>query len=187
MLRIALPDEAEKETQSGKDGPTSTGWYRIWTRSELSFPAIPKYLGVWVQGPGTVWVDDLSLREVIPTPLDLAVDQDVYDGLDRRGILSVTVNRRPAPARIQFTLSRLGGGTVAHIVAPFEGKIGVAPETNNLGGVAMLLAPTVLNRCQFAFDPSRLAVGRWELRIELLDLLGEVVATRSKIVHRVSD
>ncbi|MGO8749758.1 MAG: hypothetical protein ACLQNE_27700 [Thermoguttaceae bacterium] len=187
MLRIALPDGAEKETQSGKDGPTSTGWYRIWTRSELSFPAIPKYLGVWVQGPGTVWVDDLSLREVIPTPLDLAVDQDVYDGLDRRGILSVTVNRRPAPARIQFTLSRLGGETVAHIIAPFEGKIGVAPETNDLGGMAMLLAPTVLNRCQFAFDPSRLAVGRWELRIELLDLPGEVVAARSKIVHRVSD
>ena len=140
-----------------------------------------------MQGPGTVWCDDLSLREVIPTPLDLSVDQDVYDGLDRLGILSVTVNRRPAPARVQFTLSGRGGEVVGRVTAPFQGKTAFAPEPSERASAVMLLAPTVLNRCEFAFDPSRLAVDRYELKVELLDPQGEVVATRAKTIHRVPD
>ncbi len=42
----------------------------------MKSPAQPTYLAVWVHGPGTVWVDDLSLRELIPPPLVLSSDEE---------------------------------------------------------------------------------------------------------------
>ncbi len=74
-LRMALPQGAAKRTQDGIEKPTATGWCRIWTRSEVSFATIPKYLAVWVQGPGTVWISDLSLREAMPTSSNTSPDQ----------------------------------------------------------------------------------------------------------------
>ncbi len=133
-LCLALPDGAERSAQTGQEGPTPTGWYRLWARSELKFPAIPKYLGVWVQGPGTVWIDDLSLREVVAAPLELSVDQDVYDGLDRVGILGVKINRRPAPAQVRFRLSRVGGQTVSQLAAPFDAETSLAAAGQDRGG-----------------------------------------------------
>jgi hypothetical protein len=76
---MALPQAAAKRTQDGIEKPTATGWYRIWTRSEVSFVTIPKYLAVWVQGPGTVWISDLSLREVMPTSSNTSEDRKGRD------------------------------------------------------------------------------------------------------------
>jgi len=61
-LRLSVPDEAVKKSQSGADRPTADGWQHLWLRTELKAAAKPKYLAVWMQGPGTVWVDELSLR-----------------------------------------------------------------------------------------------------------------------------
>ncbi|MGA2617964.1 MAG: hypothetical protein ABSF26_10165 [Thermoguttaceae bacterium] len=186
-LCLSLPEGAEKSTQSGKEGPTPTGWYRLWARSELKFPAVPKYLGVWVQGPGTVWIDDLSLREVAATPLELSVDQDIYDGMDHAGILGVKINRRPSPAQVRFLLSPLGGQTVAQLAAPFDAETSIAAAPQDRGGGPMLLGRVALGQCRFAFNPSRLAPGKYELKVELLDPRGEVVAVRSSVVERLAD
>ncbi len=183
---ISLPDGAEKSTQTGAEGPTPSGWYRLWARSELKFPAAVKYLGVWVQGPGTVWIDDLSLREVVPVPLELSVDQEIYDGMDCVGILGVKINRRPAPVQVRFLLSRVGGQTVSRLIAPFDAETSIAvPESG--GGGPTLLGRVALGQCRFAFDPSKLAPGKYELKVELLDPRGDVVAARSSVVERIAD
>ncbi|MGA2064348.1 MAG: glycoside hydrolase domain-containing protein [Thermoguttaceae bacterium] len=184
---ISLPDGAEKSTQTGQEGPTPSGWYRVWARSELKFPAALKYLGVWVQGPGTVWIDDLSLREVVPAPLELSLDQDIYDGMDRAGILGVKINRRPPPAQVRFLLSRVGGQAVSQLAAPFDAETSLAAAPEDGGGGPMLLGRVALGQCRFAFNPSTLAPGKYELKVELLDPRGEVVAARSSVVERVAD
>jgi hypothetical protein len=186
-LCISLPEGAEKSTQTGKEGPTSAGWYRLWARSELKFPAAPKYLGVWVQGPGTVWIDDLSLREVVPPPLELAADQDVYDRLDRVGTVDVKIERRPPPAQVRFRLARAddAGKTLSQLTAPFDAETGLAAAEE--GVAPLLLGRASLGRCRFAFSPSRLSPGRYELRVELLDPRGEVIAARSRAVERIAD
>jgi hypothetical protein len=186
-LCISLPDGAEKSTQTGKEGPTPTGWYRLWARSELKFPAALKYLGVWVQGPGTVWIDDLSLREVVPASLELSVDQDIYDGMDRVGILGVKINRRPSPAQVRFLLSRVGGQTVSQLAAPFDAETSIAAAPEDRGGGPMLWGRVALGQCRFAFNPSKLAPGKYQLKVELLDQRGEVIAARSSVVERIAD
>ncbi len=186
-LCISLPDGVEKSTQTGKEGPTPTGWYRLWARSELKFPSALKYLGVWVQGPGTVWIDDLSLREVMAAPLELAVDQDVYDRLDRVGILDVKINRRPSPAEVRFLLSRVGGRTIWQLTAPFDAETSIAAAPEDRDGGPTLLGRVAMKQCRFAFNPSGLAPGKYELKVELLDPRGEIVAARSRVVERIAD
>ncbi|HOD79810.1 MAG: hypothetical protein BWX88_02217 [Planctomycetes bacterium ADurb.Bin126] len=65
QLRVALPDGATAKTQSGQDEPGPDGWQRLWLRVWPKEDAKPKYLALWVQGPGTVWADDVSLRTII--------------------------------------------------------------------------------------------------------------------------
>ncbi len=65
QLRVALPDGATAKTQSGQDKPGLDGWQRLWLRVRPKADVKPKYLALWVQGPGTVWIDDVSLRTII--------------------------------------------------------------------------------------------------------------------------
>jgi hypothetical protein len=51
----------------------------------------------------------------------------------------------------------------------------------------MLLSRVALGQCRFAFNPSRLVPGKYELKVELLDPKGEVVAARSSVVERLAD
>ncbi len=57
----------------------------------------------------------------------------------------------------------------------------------NRGGGPMLLGRVSLDQCRFAFNPSRLAQGKYELKVELLDPRGEVVLARSCVVERIAD
>jgi hypothetical protein len=66
-LRISLPDDAVKKSQTGCEQTTPGGWQRLWLRLELNRPAPVKYLAVWAQGSGVVWVDDVSLQVAVPT------------------------------------------------------------------------------------------------------------------------
>ncbi len=68
QLRVSVPEGAARGVRSGADEPEADGWQRAWVRVEMAYRATPSYLGVWVQGPGTVWLDDLSLREVTSRP-----------------------------------------------------------------------------------------------------------------------
>jgi len=66
-VRLNLPPTAIAATKSGQGPSDAQGWRRLFTRAKLKAQARPNYLAVWVQGPGTVWLDDLSLREVVTT------------------------------------------------------------------------------------------------------------------------
>ena len=182
--RLSLPDGAAKSTREGKDKPTPDGWTRIWARAEMSFPAVPTYLALWVQGPGTVWIDDLSLREVIPQPLSVSLDQETYDGQDRVGVAEVSVSKLVSPAQVRFTLVDGGGKTAAQLTAPFESKAGLPVGD---GGGVLLLAPTSLRRCQFVFDPSGLAPGLYVAKVELLDTSGKPLAAQAAPLTRAGD
>ena len=43
----------------------------------------PGYLAVWLQGPGSIWCDDFSLREVELPPFSVQPDRTILDDSDR--------------------------------------------------------------------------------------------------------
>jgi len=177
-IRIALPEGAARATREGQDKQAADGWTRLWARVEMNFPAVPKYLAIWVQGPGTVWVDDLSLREVIPQPLTVSLDQAAYDGQDRAGFATITVAKTVSPASVRFTLGQ------SRLTAPFEVRADVAPPTPE--GM-LLLAPASLRQCQVVFDPSKLAPGQHEAKVELLDAAGNPIGVSSIPLTRTGE
>jgi hypothetical protein len=182
-IRISLPQGAAKSIEAGKDRATAEGWQRIWARAEVNFPAVPKYLALWVQGEGTVWADDLSLREIIPSPIEVSLDQDEYDALDRVGIATARIAKRLTPAHVCFTLSREGGEAVAQVAAPFEPQARVAVDASG----AMIVAPVTLRQPQFIFDPSALAPGRYELKAELPYPAGAAYTVKTVTFRRLAD
>jgi len=186
-MRLSLPAGAARSTRDSADKPTPDGWSRVWTRAEMAFPAAVGYLGAWVQGLGTVWVDDLSLREVIPPPLGLALDQSEYDGQDRVGVATVTVPKRATPAQIRFTLSKAGGEVVGQLTAPFDAQTAVGEPARAGQSEILLLSPVRLNRCQFVFSPAALEPGRYEAKVELLDSRGAAFASKAATLQRVAN
>ncbi len=64
-VRLNVASSVLAATRTGQSAPDAQGWRRLWTRAKLKANARPDYLAVWMQGPGTVWLDDLSLREVL--------------------------------------------------------------------------------------------------------------------------
>jgi hypothetical protein len=65
------------------EGETENGWQRLYRRVTMTKDAQPSYLAVWLQGPGTVWCDDLSLREVLLPPFYVEPAQTVLDDSDK--------------------------------------------------------------------------------------------------------
>ncbi len=180
-LRVNVPAGAVASTRTGKSDPTPEGWQRIWLRTGLKVPAQPTYLAAWVQGPGTVWLDDLSLREVIPPPLKLSLDQASYDDLDKVGVATVSVARGVAPAQVVFSLASESGKTIATLTAPFQTQHMV----NSENGMLTLVAPAMLSSMRFVFDPATLAPGNYIATVELRGLLNAPAATKSVQFRRV--
>lgn len=173
-LRVNLPSGAMLSTRTGQDPPRPDGWQRLWTRLALKSPAAPTYLAVWVQGPGTVWLDDLSLREVIPPPLVLTLDQSEYDASDKIAAGRLTVARRLRPAQIRVSLHFLTRGLVEQMAVPFAAQF----AQHSASGLLTLEAPADLGRCRFGFNPSVLPPGRYECRVVLLDAAQGEMAQR---------
>jgi hypothetical protein len=167
-LRVSLPAGAERSSSTGQSKPTDEGWQRVWKRVETAFPAQATYLAVWVQGPGTVWIDDLSLREVIPPPVRVALDQPDYDDLDRLAIATIGVSKRVTPATLRIGVYPERGAPVSEVTVPFRTQATIAPTTAPAGALA-LIAPADLHECHAVLDPSALAPGAYRLRAELLD------------------
>lgn len=184
-LRLNLPGGATARTWTGQDNPTAHGWQRVWVRTEVHFRVQPTYLAAWVQGPGTVWVDDLSLREVVPPLLDVQLDQDEYDSGDKVGVATVTVAKRAVPARVRFTLLPVGGKAIAELTAPFRAVAVVSSASLAEGGALSLVAPADLRVCRFVFDPSAWPPGKHEMKTELLDQQGTVLAARTVVLEKV--
>ncbi|MBM4050613.1 MAG: hypothetical protein FJ279_36415 [Planctomycetes bacterium] len=179
-LRISLPAGAAKTT-TGKDKLTPDGWQRIWLRADMAFRAEPKYLAAWVQGPGTVWLDDLSLREVIPPPLSLTLDQTAYDRMDKLAVATVTLAKRLTPARLRFTLSPPGGKPIAEMTAPFQSS------ALKQDGPLALVAPASFSPCRLIFDPSALSPGNYAVKVDLLDGHGATLSGKSVPFQRDVD
>lgn len=187
MLRIALPDGTMRRSRSGRDTATADGWQRIWLRVEMESRGEPNYVAVWVQGPGTVWVDDLSLREVSGPPLSISLDQAEYDNMDKAAVATIAVAHRITPAGVRFVLTSIQDETVAKLTAPFEADARLASTPFGRKGSLTVVAPVDLRTCRFVFDPSLLEPGRYEATVELLDRQGNRLATKTITLQRSDD
>jgi hypothetical protein len=174
-LRISLPGSAAGSVRTGRDAATGNGWQRLWTRVELRAPAQPAYLAVWFQGPGTAWVDDLSLREVLPPPVTLVLDQEEYDAQDKVATGTLTLARRLQPAQVRVSVVSVDGTAVEEVTVPYAARF----AKRSASGRLMLAAPARLERCRFSFEPAALAAGPCECRVVLLDPEGRELARRS--------
>lgn len=181
-LRVNLPGNVAT-TQTGRDEPAPDGWQRLWLRTELKAAAQPSYLAVWVQGPGTVWLHDLSLREVIPPPLRASLDQEQYDALDHLAVLSATVGGQTKPAALRCTLARVTGECLAVQTVPFHALHQEASD----GGTLTCLVPFRAGSVRFVFDPSVLKPGGYQARLELLDSEGRSFAAQTIPWQREAD
>lgn len=102
-LRLSLPDGALRSQKSGEDAPDSGGWQRYWFRATLAQNAKPGYFAVWLQGPGHIWIDDLSLMEISEAPLVVSAPL-LADGSDRSIPVTVTQRGGSAPMKVRLTL-----------------------------------------------------------------------------------
>ncbi len=182
-LRVNVSPSAIASNRTGRDQPAPDGWQRLWTRVELKSSAPPTYLAVWVQGPGTVWVDDLSLREVIPPPLALSLDQGEYDALDTTATGVFTVDHRLQPAQVRVSLASPSRGVLDEVTIPS------APQRAKKSdlGLLMLDIPADLRRGRFAFNPSALVPDSYECRVTLLDATQREIVQRSGVFARIPD
>ena len=171
-LRVNVPSTAVRSTRAAQDPVQPDGWRRIWMRFETIGPSQPNYIAVWLPGIGTLWVDDLSLREVVPPAMGLSLDQAAYDAEDRMGAVTVTIAKRMLPQEVRFTISG-GGRSILALTAPFTA--GVAPASAE--GITVIV-PASLASCRFLFSPRALAPGDYEAKAELMDASGAAMATR---------
>ena len=141
-------------------------------RFETTGPAQPNYLAVWLPGMGTMWVDDLSLREVVPPAMGLSLDQATYDAEDRVGEATVTLAKRARPHQVRFTISG-GGRNLLAFTAPFVA--GTAPASAE--GIT-LVVPASMAGCRFLFPTTVLAPGAYEAKVELMNSSGATMEQR---------
>jgi hypothetical protein len=179
-LRVNVPSSAVRSTHAGQDHVQPDGWRRIWMRFETTGPSQPNYIAVWLPGIGTLWVADLSLREVVPPPMRLSLDQAAYDAEDRVGTAMVTVAKRMLPQQVRFSITTEGSRSILALTAPFTAA--VAPASAE--GITVVVGTSLAN-CRFLFSPSALAPGDYEARAELLDASGAAMATRACPFKRV--
>ncbi|HWI57100.1 MAG TPA: hypothetical protein VNZ22_07725, partial [Bacillota bacterium] len=140
QLRFTVPESSILRASEGEDAPEPSGWRRVWRRLTVSKDVQPAYLAVWLQGPGEVWTDDLSLREVILPPFVLTTEQTLIDGSDK----NLTVR-----------LKQFGSAEISVRIQAPEGlpaqTVKVPPQ-----GEALI-----------DFDPTGLPLGRYEIKAEL--------------------
>lgn len=182
-LRVNVPSTAIASIRTGRDQLTTDGWQRLWTRVRMKSPAQPTYLAVWVQGPGTVWVDDLSLREAIPPPLVLSLDQTEYDAQDQAAIGMFTVDKRIHPTQVRVNLLSPSRGVVEEMTARFDSLW--AKQSGS--GLFTLVAPADLSESRLVFSPAVLAPGQYECQVTLLDSEQRELAKQSVVFARISD
>ena len=174
LLAITVLTSLDDEALRAVMGPDAT--------VELGFPAQPRYIAAWVQGPGTVWLDDLSLREAVPPALSLSLDQPEYDSLDRVGVATVDTSRLMAPASVRLVLASASGEAVGTLSVPFRPQDEVAAEPN---GLLSLVAPANLNSCRLVLKPANLPAGDYVLTVALLDAQGAALGEASTRFRRL--
>lgn len=145
QIRLALPEGSAVRENEGEDPAEPSGWRRLWRRVSVSKDINPSYLAIWLQGPGRIWADDLSFREVVLPPFVLEPEQTLVDGSDKN--LSVRIKQFSS---VEISVKvQPPGRNQPHIVK-------VPPQ-----GEALV-----------EFDPTALPVGSHELKAELANPAG---------------
>ena len=145
QIRLALPDGSLVRENEGEDPAEPSGWRRLWRRVTVSKEVKPSYLAIWLQGPGRIWADDLSLRELILPPFVLEAEQTLIDGSDKN--LSVRI-KQFGSAEINVKVQFPGVNRALIVTVPPQGEALVD------------------------FDPTALPVGSHELKAELVKPAG---------------
>ncbi|MCE5216241.1 DUF4091 domain-containing protein [bacterium] len=176
-LRCSVPAATIRSTRTGRDPAEPSGWQRIWLRLDMEAPATPTYLAAWLQGPGTVWIDDLEMHEIIPPPLQVRLDQSAYDSEDVAGVLTITTARRlpQTPREVLVRLVSEDQTEVGRLSAPFQSTVAVSKTEAPLR--MALMAPVSLGTAETRFCPAKLAPGVYAAQVSLLDDQGAALAT----------
>jgi hypothetical protein len=141
QMRVSLPRDPVRES-CGEGMPDANGWKRVYKRFTTATDLQPKYFAVWLQGPGTAWCDDLSLKEVMLPPFATQATQTLVDASDTNVIVRVRQNGGSSPLKLHVTLP---GGKSRECTIP--------PTGNE----------------EISFDASTLSMGIHELSIEAID------------------
>lgn len=186
-LRCSVPPATVRGTRTGRDPMEPSGWQRIWLRLDMKAPATPTYLAAWLQGPGTAWVDDLQMREIIPPLLQVSLDQAAYDGEDAAAVLRITTARRlpQTPQEVRVRLVRKDGKEAGRLTVPFQAlsPLGGTEEPLQMS----LLVPVTLGTAQCRFCARTLPPGSYTAQVALLDDAGAELATDQAVFVRLED
>jgi len=98
QLRIALP-QARCTKPSANQCPTPAAGSACTIASRPAPECKPKYFAVWLQGPGTVWCDDLSFRESGAAAISLSVSESLVDDRDHGFSIYIKQNGGNAPLK----------------------------------------------------------------------------------------
>ena len=145
QIRLALPEGSVVRENEGEDPAETSGWRRLWRRVTVSKDVKPSYLAIWLQGPGRIWADDLSFRELVLPPFALEAEQTLIDGFGKN--LSVRI-KQFSSAEISVKVQPPGRNQPQIVTVPPQGEALVD------------------------FDPTALPVGSHELKAELVKPAG---------------
>jgi hypothetical protein len=118
-LRFELSQQG-RDAVSGETIPDASGWKRVFHRVTITQDQKPKYFAIWLQGPGLVWCDDLSLREVELPPIAVESDRTVLDSSDR--LVPVSVKQTGGQAECSVHVRVPGEETERVLKVPAGGK-----------------------------------------------------------------
>ena len=143
-------------------GDKVDGWQELKLVAEVQKSAQVGYLCVWVLGsPATVWVDDLSFREIRKPALELQMRRHLFTDADRSATIELKANEESADVEISITDSTTGKSKSLRF--PTTRRYLVSEE-------AGMRAETVVTGQEFTvtFDPGSYPVGEHTVRARLL-------------------
>jgi len=184
QLRVNLPQGASVPLPTQPSKPDENGWQRVAIRLRSVAFAQPSYIALWLQSPGTMWVDDLSLREVIPPAVTATLDQSTYDGSDPVGVVRITVAKPVPGMTIRCRVSRPDGEPIAELTAPLSGVavLGTSEKPMPL----VVAGAFTADGLSVLLDPSSMESGRYEVGVEALDADGRSLGATAVSFDRVA-
>lgn len=135
-------------------------WQELKLIADVARSAQVSYLCVWVMGtPATVWVDDLSFREVKRPELALHLERRIFTDEDRSA--AIRIEAAEGVEEVQVTLIDSVTEKARGLTFPTSSHFVIAEE-------AGMRAATVAKSREFTvtFDPSGFGVGEHKVKVE---------------------
>ena len=143
-------------------GEKKDGWQELKLIADVVKSAKASYLCVWVMGaPATVWVDDLSFREVKKSDLTLHMPRRLFTDDDHAASLRLDTTGKAGEIEVRITHE--SGAAPKSLRFPTTGRL-------TAGEGSGLRAETTVTGREFTvhFDPSRLPVGEHTIRAQFV-------------------